>query len=401
MMKNVGMKFWVLALVVSLMPLVGCKKTEAAAPGATTMTTANVSGTGPVATVNGKDVSRSDFDKQMERTRDRFKRAGRDVAAPLEARLKENLVRKMVEEELIAQKAKSEGVALSADELDAKVNEHKGRFGSDTAFKGFLERTNQSEADVRDDLEQNLLRDKLFAKMMMGQEVKEEDAQKYYDENKDKYKQKEQIKASHILFKVDAATTPADKKKREMEAKKALAEAKRGGADFAAIAKKYSEGPTKDNGGDLGMFSRGRMVKPFEDAAFAAKAGDVIGPVETQFGYHVIKVFDKTPEQQRPFADVKESIMTSLTARQKSKATRELLDKLKADAKITVLEPGVSLDPSKGAALDVSGGLAPVPLGGPGGPGGVGGPMTKGAAAGPLMPMAGTKTAPAAPAPTP
>ena len=89
----------------------------------------------------------------------------------------------------------------------------------------------------------------------------------------------------------------------------------------------------------------------------------MLGPVETQFGYHIIKINEKTPETQRPYDEVKDSILTSLKARQKSKATRELLDKLKADAKIEVLEPGVSLDPKKpaGPEAPVVPGAIPTP----------------------------------------
>jgi peptidyl-prolyl cis-trans isomerase C len=304
-------------------------------------------GTGPVAKVNGQDIPRADFDKQMERTRARFQRAGRQIAPALETRLKENLIRKMVEEELITQAAKKEGVTLDNAEIDAKLAEHKQRFGSDKAFQSFLERTQQSEADVKSDLEKTLLRDKLFAKMLTGQEPTEDDAKKYYEDNKDKYKQKEQINAQHILFKIDKNTTDAEKKKKLETAKKVFAEAKKPGADFGELAKKYSEGPTAQRGGDLGTFSRGRMVKQFEDVAFdpKVKPGDILGPVETQFGYHIIKVNEKTAETQRPYEEVKDSILTSLKARAKSKATRDLLDKLKADAKIEVLEPGVTLDP--------------------------------------------------------
>lgn len=313
---------------------------------ATSSSSSSSGGTGPVARVNGEDIDRATFEKQMERTRARFQRAGRQIAPALETRLKENLIRKLVEEELIAQKAKSENVTLEAAEIDAKLAEHKARFGSDKAFASFLERTQQSEADVKADLEKNLLRDKLFAKLLQGQEPTEEDAKKYYEENKDKYKQKEQINAQHILFKTDKNTTDADKKKKLEQAKKVFAEAKKG-ADFAELAKKHSEGPTAQRGGDLGTFSRGRMVKQFEDVAFAAKPGDILGPVETQFGYHIIKVNEKTAEVQRPYDEVKESILTSLKARQKSKATRDLLDKLKTEAKIEVLESGVSLDAKK------------------------------------------------------
>lgn len=346
--------FAALALVLA----VGCPKksegTEKEVP---------TDGTGPVARVNGEDIGRADFAKQMERTRARFQRAGRQIAPALEGRLKENLIRKMVEEELIAQKAKSEKVTLDAAELEAKLAEHKARFGSDKAFSSFLERTQQSEADVKADLEKNLLRDKLFAKLLAGQEPSEADAQKYYEENKDKYKQKEQITAQHILLKTDKNTTDAQKKELLTKAKKLYAEAKKPGTDFGELAKKSSEGPTAQRGGDLGTFSRGRMVKQFEDAAFAAKAGDVIGPVETQFGFHIIKVNEKTEEKQRAFEEVKDTILTSLKARQKSKATRELLEQLRTQAKIEIFEPGVSLDAKK-APVTVDGKpMAPTDLG--------------------------------------
>jgi len=344
-METIVKRILLVAVAALALGVAGCpKKGEA---GKDTASSSSSGGTGPVAKVNGQELGRAEFEKQMERTRARFQRAGRQIAPALESRLKENLIRKLVEEELIAQKAKAEGVNLEKAEIDAKLTEHKARFGSDKAFQSFLERTQQSEGDVKSDLEKNLLRDKLFAKLLQGQEPTEEDAKKYYEENKDKYKQKEQINAQHILFKTDKNTTDAEKKKKLADAKKVMAEAKKPGADFGELAKKYSEGPTAQRGGDLGTFSRGRMVKQFEDVAFAGKPGEILGPVETQFGYHIIKLNEKTPEVQRPYEEVKDSILTSLKARQKSKATRELLDKLKADAKIEILEPGVTLDPKK------------------------------------------------------
>lgn len=310
--------------------------------------------TGPVARVNGTELPREAFERQMERTRARFQRAGRQIAPALEVRLKENLIRKLIDDELIAQKAKSEGVALSAEEISAKMQEHKARFGNEQAFTAFLERTGQSEDDVKADLERNALREKLFDKLLSGKEPTEDDAKKYYDENKTKYRQREQVRASHVLFKVNKSDPPEVKEAARKKAEDVLSRAKKPGADFAALAKQYSEGPTAPRGGDLGSFSRGRMVKPFEDAAFAAKPGQVIGPVETQFGFHVIKVFEKTDERQRSYDEVKDSILTSLKARAKSQATRELLRQLKDEAKIEVLEPGVSLDNKNVGRLPVT-----------------------------------------------
>lgn len=300
-------------------------------------------GTGPVARVNGVDVARAGFDRQMDRTEARFQRAGRDISPALEGRLKENLIRKLVDEELIAQKAKAEGITVDDSELAAKFDEHKNRFGNDKAFESFLKRTSQSVDDIKDDLRKNLVREKLFAKLSSSEEPTEAAAKEYFEKNQKKYTQREQVKASHILFKVAKTATPEEKGAKKKAAEKALKEAK-AGADFAELAKKYSEGPTAKRGGDLGKFSRGRMVPPFEEAAFKAKVGEIIGPVETQFGFHVIKVFEKTEERQRTYDEVKDSILTSLKARAKSRATREVLTALKKDAKIEVLEPGVTLD---------------------------------------------------------
>lgn len=123
---------------------------------------------------------------------------------------------------------------------------------------------------------------------------------KRYEEEKAKFTSPEQRQASHILITGDGA---------EAKANKIAADAKAAGADFAALAKANSEDPgSKDQGGDLGWVERGAMVKPFEDALFAAKAGDVIGPVKTEFGYHIIKVAAVRGGQGKSFEEVRDTL---------------------------------------------------------------------------------------------
>ena len=301
--------------------------------------------TGPVAKVGDIEISRDAFNKQMERTKKRFERAGRDIPEALGKRLKENIIRKLVDDTLIEVKAGKEGITVADADLEGKFTEHKKRFGKDENFQKYLERTGQGVDDVKADLKSNMLRESLFAKVMGGGDPTDEEIKTYYDKNVDRYKQREQVKASHILLKTTKEMTPAQKKEKQKKAKALFVQAKKAdAAGFAKLAKENSEGPTATRGGDLGFFSRGRMVKAFEDAAFKAKKGATLGPIETQFGYHVIRVFEKKPERQRAFDEVKESIKTTLTAREKSKKKRELLKQLREEIKVTVLEPGVSLN---------------------------------------------------------
>lgn len=123
--------------------------------------------------------------------------------------------------------------------------------------------------------------------------VSPEEIKRYYDEHRSEF---EQVKARHILFSLRqqaGQTTPPDKEKVRQKALQVL-QRLRAGEDFATLAKEYSEDPgTKENGGDLGLFSRGRMVKEFEEAAFSLAPGQVSDLVETTYGYHIIKVEEK------------------------------------------------------------------------------------------------------------
>lgn len=135
----------------------------------------------------------------------------------------------------------------------------------------------------------------------------------YYEINIDKYRKPERVRARHILLRLEP-DAPADVEARVRERAEALLKEAREGKDFAELAKANSEGPSAPKGGDVGYFSRGKMVKPFEDAAFALSEGEVGGPVRTPFGLHIIKVVDREPEAVRTFEQVKGEIRQTLEA---------------------------------------------------------------------------------------
>jgi peptidyl-prolyl cis-trans isomerase D len=138
--------------------------------------------------------------------------------------------------------------------------------------------------------------------------VSAEDVQKYYDANRQQYSSPEQLQASHILLKTEGKDDAAVKK----QAEDLLAKVK-GGADFAALAKKFSEDEVSAaKGGDLGPFGRGDMVKEFDDAAFSLAPGQISDLVKTQYGYHIIKGGEKKPAAQRSLDEVRPQIEDTL-----------------------------------------------------------------------------------------
>jgi peptidyl-prolyl cis-trans isomerase D len=147
----------------------------------------------------------------------------------------------------------------------------------------------------------------------MAEQVKVTDLelQSWYDAHKAVFTQEEQVRARHILVMVNDQRTDEAARQRVEEARKRLA----GGADFAAVAREISDDPaSKGNGGDLGYFGRNKMVKEFEDAAFGAQPGKLVGPVKSSFGYHLLEVTDKRPGGTRSLEEVKEQIRARLTA---------------------------------------------------------------------------------------
>jgi peptidyl-prolyl cis-trans isomerase D len=161
----------------------------------------------------------------------------------------------------------------------------------------------------------------LVSDAQLASQVKpsEADLRGYYDAHKAEYTQEDQVQARHVLVMVNDQRNDAQAQARIQEAKAKLA----GGADFAAVAKQYSDDTaSKDKGGDVGYFGRNRMVKEFEDAAFSSEPGKLVGPVKSSFGYHLIEVTGKRPGGTQPFEVVKEQVRGRLTAER----TRQLAE---------------------------------------------------------------------------
>lgn len=190
-------------------------------------------------------------------------------------------------------------VAVDTDELNAYFEENKEKYK--TAPKVKVRYVLFSPSGYEDQVS-----------------ITPEEIEDYFSANPDEFREEKTVEARHILLKVAADADADIVEKRRQEAADITAKAK-AGEDFAELAKTYSEGPTKDSGGNLGAFKRSTMVKPFADQAFNMQAGEISDPVKTQFGWHIIKVEKINPEKVEDLTAATPKIETKLRA-QKTKA---------------------------------------------------------------------------------
>ncbi|OAG27443.1 peptidylprolyl isomerase [Thermodesulfatator autotrophicus] len=192
----------------------------------------------------------------------------------------------------------------------------------------------QIEEATKQILAQAYLEKEVLAKIK--QQVTEEELKKYYEKNKAKFQEPEKVRARHILIEVSQNASKEEVQKALEKAKK-IRERLLKGEDFAKLAKKYSDDPgTKDKGGDLGFFTRGQMIKEFEEAAFSLKPGEISEPVRSPFGFHIIKVEEKKMSKEKPFEEVKEKVKEEYLNQKQKEALERALKELKAKYKVKI-----------------------------------------------------------------
>ena len=264
--------------------------------------------TDKVATVNGTVITKAELDSQMDMVVDRLQASGRIPDVSQLEEIRGQVLENLIARQLLYQESQKKGIKISEEEVNEELISVKGQFPNEEEFNKALKRMNLTEDSIKERLARDLALKKLIDHEVAPKvKLSDSDIRAFYDNNLETFKQPERVQASHILIKVDPKADASQKA--EAQKKIDLVQARlQKGEDFAALAKEYSEGPSGPNGGELGYFSRGQMVKPFEEAAFAMKPGEVSGMVETRFGYHLIKVTDKTPETTMPYDEVKDRL---------------------------------------------------------------------------------------------
>ena len=300
-----------------------------------------------IARVNNSIITRADMRNAREQLAQELKQNPNAPADALAEREKD-LLRDLIDQQLLIQKGQDVGITGDSD-LIKRLDEIRKQMGADSMED--LEKIAQQQGVAFEDFKQNM-KNNIITQKVIGQEVGSkiqitpQEVQAYYDQHKAEMEQPERVRLSELLVSIEAPKS-ADDKQAPAEpdpATIAAAEAKandllkeiRGGASFEAVVKKSSNGPTAEQGGDLGYFKRGMLAKALEDKTFAMKPGDVSDVIRTKQGFVILKVTDHTEAGIPPFQRVEPNIQEALYVKRLQPALRDFLTKLREEAYIDI-----------------------------------------------------------------
>ncbi len=290
-----------------------------------------------VATVNGQNITK-------EQLQEIFNAALQGAGASVDSLSPQQqlqgytqLLNDLITDKLVAEASSSEKV--SDADVDAEIDKIKSQFPNPSLFDEELKLSGLTMEKMKENISTMLQQQRWMQSQIKSPDVTDAAVQSFYDSNPAEFEQPETVEASHILFLVEPDAT-ADTVKAKQDAASKAAERASKGEDFNTLAKELSEEPGADqSGGELGYFSKDRMVPEFANAAFSQQVGDIGQPVRSEFGWHVIKVTDKKAAGAVPFDDVKDQIRAFLLSTEQREAVQKILQNLKDSAKIETFLP--------------------------------------------------------------
>jgi peptidyl-prolyl cis-trans isomerase C len=314
-----------LLLGVAVLVLVGC---NAAEPVANAESEAR-----KIVTFEGGDVTQGELDEFAEQS-------GVPKDDPQYQATVQQILPQLVSVEIAKAYAQEHDITVSDKEVDqelAKLKEQVGdqarASGQDVsnqeAYEQALKQNNITEDQLRENIRENLPVQKVQERVAGDAEPSDEEIQKYYEQNKEaQFTTPAQRCVRHILF-------TKDQKEKAEDVKEQLED----DGDFAELAEENSEDPgSAKNGGDLGCLGKGETVPEFEQAAFEAEQGEIVGPVQTEFGYHVLQVTDVKPEQTRPLEEVESQIRSQLATEEQTEAFSRWIEEQKKERNVKYLK---------------------------------------------------------------
>ena len=287
-----------------------------------------------VARVNGEAISKGDLEEAMTQMQ---ARAGQPSPADQRDAIVRSILDQLISFRLLRQESASRKVPVPDADLEARITEIKSQFKSEEAFVQVLAEQKMTAEGLRTNLLEGMQIDRMIdAEVNARAAVTPQQVEAFYTGNPGEFQRPERIHARHILIRVAPDADAAAKEQARTKAADLLTQARAGG-DFAALAKQNSEDPgSGPTGGDLGFFERGQMVAPFDEAAFALMPGQTSEIVETQFGFHIIRLEEKQEAGAVPLTEVRPQIEQFLQGRNREEQAQVFIDGLKTKGKIEI-----------------------------------------------------------------
>jgi peptidyl-prolyl cis-trans isomerase C len=286
-----------------------------------------------IARVNGEDIGRAEFEQTVRNVE---LRAGRQVPPEQRDQVLRGVLDDMIAMRLLRHEVARRQLTATEAELAEAMKGLRGQFPSEAAFNQALKAQKMTLGQLRDETRTQLLVSKMLDREIGSRvAIKPADVSAFYEKNPERFQQPEAVHASHVLIAVPQGADAATKAAARATAEGVLKQA-RAGADFAKLARTYSNDASAPRGGDLGFFPKGQMVPAFEAAAFALAPNQISDVVETPFGFHVIKVIEKRTAQTVPFGQAAPQIEQYLRQEQQQAQTRAFVQQLRAKGSVQV-----------------------------------------------------------------
>ncbi len=283
------------------------------------------------ASVNGTIITEKELGKELDLLVQRMARQGRQLSEEQIEEARGKVLENMIDMELLSQESRKKNIAVEDAAVEQQMAAFRQRFGSPESFAEALSGMGLTEAALESRVRDNLaVRELISKEVEPGVAVSAAEARMFYEQNVSAFQEPEKVRARHILIKV-GPETDREKAREKIESIRKRLES---GEDFAVVAAETSEGPSRTQGGDLGFFGRGQMVKPFEEAAFSLEKGKISEVVETRFGYHVIQVTDRQPAKTLAFEEIEEKLTGVLRREKIKEETRKYVEGLRQSAEI-------------------------------------------------------------------
>ncbi len=310
------------------------------APGPLATAAPMLSPTDVIAEVDGSKLTRAQLDLEVKKKMQEMQgKIPADKITQATAAIRKQLVDDFIVRTLLLNEVNRRKIVATDKEITDAMNAMKENIPAGTTMEEFMKKNGVSSEQLRQEITLGIRINKLVNTTKTAKAIpSEKEIQEFYKGNKEKFKTPESVHARHILV---AKTTGEDEKAKTAKREKAenLRKQLLAGADFATVAKENSDCPSKNQGGDLGTFTKGQMVKPFETAAFSQKKNEIGPVVETDFGYHIIQVIDHQPSKTQTLdKETKLKISAFLQQKKKYDAFNEIMQGLKAKAHIVVAE---------------------------------------------------------------